>query len=156
MESVFSFGCVNGVIDHSGNCNISINQMKVWLKVCCVRAEMHLDYFIPQNLLRDSYLLHSCWPCKMKCLKKSLFLKVLQFSFGLLGDYIYIYIRFLMEHLRWKCYNYSQRRCPRICIIIIIKKNPMRIFKVSSNVAWMHLFISLQMFNMADISYVEK
>lgn len=47
MESVFSYGCVNGVIDHSGNRNISINQMKALLKAYCVRAEMHLDYFIP-------------------------------------------------------------------------------------------------------------
>lgn len=75
MESVFSFGCVNGVIDHSGNCNISINQMKAWPEVCCVRAEMHLDYFIPQDLHRDSYLLRSRCPCKMKCFEEKPFLQ---------------------------------------------------------------------------------
>lgn len=99
MESVFSFGCVNGVIDHSGNCNISINQMKARLKVCCVRAEMHLDYFIPQNLLRDGYLLHSHYPLQdigylnvqgKNVLKKSLLFKVLLFSLGPPGAILYI------------------------------------------------------------------
>lgn len=50
-EKHVSFACVNGVIDHSGKCNISITQMKVLVKVCFVRAEMHLDYFISQHLL---------------------------------------------------------------------------------------------------------
>lgn len=81
---MFSFCSVNGVIDHSGNCNISINQMKALVKVGIVGAEMHLDYFIPQNLLRDSYLLRSHFPIpylifeclRSDVLKKSHLLKV--------------------------------------------------------------------------------
>lgn len=101
MESVFSFSCVNGVIDHSGNCNISIKKMKALLKVCCVRAEMHLYYFIAQNLLRDNYLSNvhiapyricDTWMSKMKSFEEKPFLKleVLLFSFGPLGAVLYI------------------------------------------------------------------
>lgn len=124
MESVFSFGSVNGVIDHSGNCNISINQMKALFKVCCVRGEMHLDYFIPQNLLRDSYLLHSLCPLigylifecpRWNVLKKSLFLNFKcccflsrlawsPWSYGAIKNK-----RLLMGHLRSKWYHYSLR-----------------------------------------------
>lgn len=87
MESVFSLSCINGVIDHSGNGNIFLcTEMKAQLKLCDVKAEMHLDDLIPQNLPGESYIcLSSRHLCKLKCFwrgEKS----TMQFSSGLLGD----------------------------------------------------------------------
>lgn len=56
MESVFSLTCINGVIDHSGNSNISTYRNEAWLKLYDVKAEMHLDDFILQSLPGDSYI----------------------------------------------------------------------------------------------------
>lgn len=64
--------------------------MKARLKLCYVKAEMHLDDFILQNLPGDnsiSFALRSL--CKLNVLKgekRLCFKRVLQFSSGLLGD----------------------------------------------------------------------
>lgn len=69
-------------------------EMKARLKLCYVKAEMHLDDFILQNLPGDnsiSFALRSL--CKLNVLKgekRLCFKRVLQFSSGLLGDELHV------------------------------------------------------------------
>lgn len=81
-------------------------KIKAALKLCYVKAEMHLDDFILQKLPRDE---HISFPsrrlCRVNALKgekkKSLFFKrAQQFSSGLLGDELCVLkIKELTGHL---------------------------------------------------------